>query len=112
MYLRVHSLILRRQNLSLECVYPWFLHSGLVRLPHSLNASSAHPPSIIFRTFLRVITFFNSYSEPTVFENYVHDLYVDDQLVELSLWDTAGASCPLPAALRLTSAAPARTGGV
>ena len=31
-------------------------------------------------------------SEPTVFENYVHDLYVDDQLVELSLWDTAGAS--------------------
>ena len=29
-------------------------------------------------------------SEPTVFENYVQDLYVDDQLVELSLWDTAG----------------------
>lgn len=29
-------------------------------------------------------------SEPTVFENYVHDLYVDDQVVELSLWDTAG----------------------
>jgi GTPase SAR1 family protein len=33
-------------------------------------------------------------SEPTVFENYVHDLYVDDQAVELSLWDTAGAYCP------------------
>jgi GTPase SAR1 family protein len=31
-------------------------------------------------------------SEPTVFENYVHDLYVDGQSVELSLWDTAGAS--------------------
>jgi GTPase SAR1 family protein len=31
-------------------------------------------------------------SEPTVFENYVHDLYVGDQLVELSLWDTAGMS--------------------
>lgn len=29
-------------------------------------------------------------SEPTVFENYVHDIYVDEQLVELSLWDTAG----------------------
>lgn len=29
-------------------------------------------------------------SEPTVFENYVHDIYVEDQLVELSLWDTAG----------------------
>ncbi len=26
-----------------------------------------------------------------MFENYVHDLYVDEQLVELSLWDTAGA---------------------
>jgi GTPase SAR1 family protein len=30
-------------------------------------------------------------SEPTVFENYVHDIYVDEQMVELSLWDTAGA---------------------
>jgi GTPase SAR1 family protein len=29
-------------------------------------------------------------SEPTVFENYVHDMVVDDQLVEMSLWDTAG----------------------
>ena len=31
-----------------------------------------------------------SYSEPTVFENYVHDIFVDEQMVELSLWDTAG----------------------
>lgn len=31
-------------------------------------------------------------SEPTVFENYVHDIFVDEQLVELSLWDTAGIS--------------------
>ncbi|THG97365.1 hypothetical protein EW026_g4615 [Hermanssonia centrifuga] len=30
------------------------------------------------------------YGEPTVFENYVHDIYVDEQAVELSLWDTAG----------------------
>lgn len=37
----------------------------------------------------------NSRSEPTVFENYVHDIYVDDQLVELSLWDTAGKSSEL-----------------
>jgi hypothetical protein len=28
--------------------------------------------------------------EPTVFENYVHDIYVDNKSVELSLWDTAG----------------------
>lgn len=25
-----------------------------------------------------------------MFENYVQDVYVDEQLVELSLWDTAG----------------------
>ena len=25
-----------------------------------------------------------------MFENYVHDIEVDDQTVELSLWDTAG----------------------
>ncbi|KAH9868676.1 hypothetical protein J1614_007748 [Plenodomus biglobosus] len=30
------------------------------------------------------------YSEPTVFENYVHDIYIDNTHVELSLWDTAG----------------------
>ena len=35
-------------------------------------------------------------SEPTVFENYVHDIYVDDQLVELSLWDTAGKCSDWP----------------
>ena len=29
-------------------------------------------------------------SEPTVYENYVQDIYVDEQFVELSLWDTAG----------------------
>ncbi len=32
----------------------------------------------------------NSNSEPTVFENYVQDIKVDDQNVEMSLWDTAG----------------------
>ncbi|KIM34289.1 hypothetical protein M408DRAFT_325728 [Serendipita vermifera MAFF 305830] len=34
--------------------------------------------------------FFTHTYEPTVFENYVNELVVDDQLVELSLWDTAG----------------------
>jgi len=29
-------------------------------------------------------------SEPTVFENYVHDIFIDQHHVELSLWDTAG----------------------
>jgi GTPase SAR1 family protein len=32
----------------------------------------------------------NPLSEPTVFENYVHDIYIDNTHVELSLWDTAG----------------------
>lgn len=33
---------------------------------------------------------FPSNSEPTVFENYVHDIFIDGTHVELSLWDTAG----------------------
>ncbi|KAI6044219.1 small GTPase superfamily [Pisolithus marmoratus] len=43
-------------------------------------------------SLLNVFTrgFFTQVYEPTVFENYVHDVYVDEQLVELSLWDTAG----------------------
>ncbi|KAI0033679.1 small GTPase Rho3/GTP-binding protein Rho3 [Vararia minispora EC-137] len=43
-------------------------------------------------SLLNVFTrgFFTQVYEPTVFENYVHDLVVDDQMVELSLWDTAG----------------------
>ncbi|KAH9933359.1 small GTPase superfamily [Fomitopsis serialis] len=43
-------------------------------------------------SLLNVFTrgWFSAIYEPTVFENYVHDLYVEDQLVELSLWDTAG----------------------
>ncbi|CAJ0647765.1 14689_t:CDS:10, partial [Entrophospora sp. SA101] len=28
--------------------------------------------------------------EPTVFENYVYDIWIDNQQIELSLWDTAG----------------------
>ncbi|MCJ1443841.1 MAG: Rho GTPase [Stictis urceolatum] len=31
-----------------------------------------------------------THSEPTVFENYVHDIFVDNVHIELSLWDTAG----------------------
>ncbi|CCM00386.1 uncharacterized protein FIBRA_02416 [Fibroporia radiculosa] len=43
-------------------------------------------------SLLNVFTrgWFSAVYEPTVFENYVHDLYVEDQMVELSLWDTAG----------------------
>jgi hypothetical protein len=59
--------------------------SSTTSQPHLHDATSPHsyddPPFFLF----------NSNSEPTVFENYVHDLYVDEQLVELSLWDTAGS---------------------
>ncbi|KAF7309569.1 GTP-binding protein Rho3 [Mycena indigotica] len=43
-------------------------------------------------SLLNVFTrgFFSQVYEPTVFENYVHDIFVDEQQVELSLWDTAG----------------------
>jgi len=43
-------------------------------------------------SLLNVFTrgFFTQVYEPTVFENYVHDIYVEEQPVELSLWDTAG----------------------
>ena len=34
--------------------------------------------------------FFPTVYEPTVFENYVHDIFVDGIHMELSLWDTAG----------------------
>lgn len=34
--------------------------------------------------------YFPQVYEPTVFENYVHDIFIDGKAVELSLWDTAG----------------------
>ncbi|CAG8531177.1 4220_t:CDS:2 [Paraglomus brasilianum] len=34
--------------------------------------------------------YFPQVYEPTVFENYVHDMWIDNQQIELSLWDTAG----------------------
>ena len=53
---------------------------------HSLMHKPAKRLLFSIRSYLVAIT----PSEPTVFENYVHDIWVDDQLVELSLWDTAG----------------------
>ncbi|KJF60309.1 small GTP-binding protein, variant [Coccidioides immitis RS] len=43
-------------------------------------------------SLLNVFTrgFFPTVYEPTVFENYVHDIFVDGIQLELSLWDTAG----------------------
>ena len=39
---------------------------------------------------MRFRGFFPTVYEPTVFENYVHDIFVDNIQMELSLWDTAG----------------------
>ncbi|ODV90727.1 hypothetical protein CANCADRAFT_110021 [Tortispora caseinolytica NRRL Y-17796] len=43
-------------------------------------------------SLLNVFTrgYFPQVYEPTVFENYFHDIYVDGIAVHLSLWDTAG----------------------
>lgn len=43
-------------------------------------------------SLLNVFTrgYFPQVYEPTVFENYVHDVFVDGQAMQLSLWDTAG----------------------
>ncbi|CAJ0758729.1 22014_t:CDS:2 [Entrophospora sp. SA101] len=43
-------------------------------------------------SLLNVFTrgYFPQVYEPTVFENYVYDIWIDNQQIELSLWDTAG----------------------
>ncbi|CCH43567.1 GTP-binding protein [Wickerhamomyces ciferrii] len=43
-------------------------------------------------SLLNVFTrgYFPQVYEPTVFENYVHDIFVDGKPIKLSLWDTAG----------------------
>ncbi|QLG72533.1 hypothetical protein HG535_0D02410 [Zygotorulaspora mrakii] len=43
-------------------------------------------------SLLNVFTrgYFPEVYEPTVFENYIHDIFVDGRHITLSLWDTAG----------------------
>lgn len=43
-------------------------------------------------SLLNVFTrgYFPQVYEPTVFENYIHDIFIDGQQLQLSLWDTAG----------------------
>ncbi|QLL31445.1 hypothetical protein HG536_0B03080 [Torulaspora globosa] len=43
-------------------------------------------------SLLNVFTrgYFPKVYEPTVFENYIHDIFVDNKHITLSLWDTAG----------------------
>jgi hypothetical protein len=67
-----------RKDLTLKRIHAWFLHPSLVRLAPLFSPGRDRITGLVLS------------SEPTVFENYVYDLYVDDQVVELSLWDTAG----------------------
>ena len=59
------------------------------------SASPHRLLTIVYTNSLLIYCLSFVYSEPTVFENYVHDLYIDDQLIELALWDTAGTSVVL-----------------
>ncbi len=61
-----------------------------------LHLGHRHPSPPIqshrFYHFPISLGYFPTEYEPTVFENYVETLTLDGQLVELSLWDTAGES--------------------
>lgn len=71
---------------SVECLYPRLLSC---RLTHCLSLRlvlSRGADSLGKQTNGSKKTVY----EPTVFENYVHDIFVDNIHMELSLWDTAG----------------------
>jgi Rho family, other len=64
------------QDISAKCLHEGILSYSVVRT--GLNYSVIGPAADLCG------------SEPTVFENYVHDIFIDNVHVELSLWDTAG----------------------
>ena len=64
-----------RQDISPQCLHARLLPNGLVRQRPEIQSSAGSNTCL---------------SEPTVFENYVHDIFIDNTHVELSLWDTAG----------------------
>lgn len=68
--------VISEDTFQAERIYPGILHPDLVRLTLGLRTTHEGADGLS--------------SEPTVFENYVHDIHVDDQTIELSLWDTAG----------------------
>ncbi len=78
-----------RKDITTQRLHKRLLHPSLVC---QLNPKKNPRPSLLIPLNP------HNLSEPTVFENYVHDLYVDDQLVELSLWDTAGPFSPFNSA--------------
>ncbi|KAI8457083.1 ras family-domain-containing protein [Phakopsora pachyrhizi] len=45
---------------------------------------------LIYRLHVYIQGHFPQVYEPTVFENHVQELVIDDQIVEIAFWDTAG----------------------
>jgi Rho family protein len=62
------------KNFATECIYKRLLPSGTI---------SDYAAKRQLNNSIQIY-------EPTVFENYVHEITIDNQPVELSLWDTAG----------------------
>ncbi|KAG9294931.1 hypothetical protein G9A89_003964 [Geosiphon pyriformis] len=48
--------------------------------------------TIIKASLLNVFTqgYFSQIYEPIIFENYVHNIQIDNKIIELALWDTTG----------------------
>jgi small GTP-binding protein len=66
-----------RKDIAAECIHQRLLSDRIVSTRHSCPKAPTG-------------TNISTSSEPTVFENYVHDIFIDNTHVELSLWDTAG----------------------
>lgn len=88
-----------RQDIPPECLHARILPDGLVspcpppprRSRQRICAVAKIPGTRWIRILKRPTTESDRRrSEPTVFENYVHDIFIDNVHVELSLWDTAG----------------------
>lgn len=66
----------------------WFGTNSLVQRKIVILGDGACGKTSLLNVFTR--GYFPQVYEPTVFENYVHDIFIDGQSVQLSLWDTAG----------------------
>lgn len=66
----------------------WFGTNALVQRKIVILGDGACGKTSLLNVFTR--GYFPQVYEPTVFENYVHDIFIDGQSVQLSLWDTAG----------------------
>lgn len=75
-------------SLSLSKYTTAHYHSNPVSRKIVILGDGASGKTSLLNVFTR--GYFPHVYEPTVFENYVHDIFIDGQPVQLSLWDTAG----------------------